>query len=542
MNMSKKLSNSRGTSDCRFPTQPRKNKKLNNRKNNLTNEFRSSSNRNSHDQSEEEVFGMECQSMFWQQPSTSRQVYHSAHNMQRLFTAISDPSVCGYSAVPATYTMEPVPLPPLYRIQEPVIKAQYRPYRGKTRASLMSMQHRPAWSFDAFGNDYMSLQKKGWSHSSPVGYQNGDYASLPPTANIDNKNNREELSAEHRRYSDPGLGPADPPTTSRSDETDSADSDSSITTIGKSNKLYLTLIEQITKMKEMNSQLFKELHQAKSDLETVKTELNQFKKNIPSDYQPGMLSDIIKEIRDASRIKEEVMLSKLKVLMDSQQSQKFIDLEQLKSQLEKVRREKDESVERIGKLETEVAALRLSLNSENREIAAFEEENLTLRRELQEARASRNMAECHATKCVNAAVALRPVTPVHFDSPSPSMTSTPVRTTYDSTSTDPSPSVASLRSTDGKHDSGSSGSSLLLDEYLYEDERTLVAAVATGTSSKDEKKPRGPEHESDKAREGPIHTNILVAASPVVSKDSTNILTSRVLTAPSRATYTTTYI
>ncbi|XP_011504302.1 PREDICTED: coiled-coil domain-containing protein 136 isoform X3 [Ceratosolen solmsi marchali] len=399
MNMSKKLSNSRGTSDCRFPTQPRKNKKLNNRKNNLTNEFRSSSNRNSHDQSEEEVFGMECQSMFWQQPSTSRQVYHSAHNMQRLFTAISDPSVCGYSAVPATYTMEPVPLPPLYRIQEPVIKAQYRPYRGKTRASLMSMQHRPAWSFDAFGNDYMSLQKKGWSHSSPVGYQNGDYASLPPTANIDNKNNREELSAEHRRYSDPGLGPADPPTTSRSDETDSADSDSSITTIGKSNKLYLTLIEQITKMKEMNSQLFKELHQAKSDLETVKTELNQFKKNIPSDYQPGMLSDIIKEIRDASRIKEEVMLSKLKVLMDSQQSQKFIDLEQLKSQLEKVRREKDESVERIGKLETEVAALRLSLNSsENREIAAFEEENLTLRRELQEARASRNMAECHATK------------------------------------------------------------------------------------------------------------------------------------------------
>ena len=46
----------------------------------------------------------------------------------------------------------------------------------------------------------------------------------------------------------------------------------------------------MTKMKETNNQLFKELHQAKSELETVKTELNQFKQNVPSDYQPGMLT------------------------------------------------------------------------------------------------------------------------------------------------------------------------------------------------------------------------------------------------------------
>jgi hypothetical protein len=78
-----------------------------------------------------------------------------------------------------------------------------------------------------------------------VAYQNGDYASLPPTANIDNKIDGEELSAEHRRYSDPGLGPANLPSTSKSEETDSAESGSSITTIGKSSKLYLTLVEQV---------------------------------------------------------------------------------------------------------------------------------------------------------------------------------------------------------------------------------------------------------------------------------------------------------
>lgn len=45
-------------------------------------------------------------------------------------------------------------------------------------------------------------------------------------------------------------------------------------------------------MKEANSQLFKELHEAKTDLETVKTELNQLKQNVPSEYQPGMLTGI----------------------------------------------------------------------------------------------------------------------------------------------------------------------------------------------------------------------------------------------------------
>lgn len=46
----------------------------------------------------------------------------------------------------------------------------------------------------------------------------------------------------------------------------------------------------MTRIKETNSQLFKELHQAKSELETVKTELYHFKQNVPPDYQPGMLT------------------------------------------------------------------------------------------------------------------------------------------------------------------------------------------------------------------------------------------------------------
>ena len=66
----------------------------------------------------------------------------------------------------------------------------------------------------------------------------------------------------------------------------------------------------------------------------------------------------------------------------------------------------------------------MGVSNEGREIAAFEEETLALRRELQEARASKNLTEIHAAKCVNALA--RPLTPVTFESPC--IMSTPVRT------------------------------------------------------------------------------------------------------------------
>ncbi|KAF7397292.1 hypothetical protein HZH68_008514 [Vespula germanica] len=94
--------------------------------------------------------------------------------------------------------------------------------------------------------------------------------------------------------------------------------------------------------------------------------------------------------------------------------------------MSKLIKEKEETERRVSKLEKEVAALKSSVNNEGREIAAFEEETLALRRELQEALATRNLADGtkHGTKCVNAVS--RSVTPVIFETPR--ITSTPVRT------------------------------------------------------------------------------------------------------------------
>lgn len=183
--------------------------------------------------------------MFWQQSGVPPHV-QPTHNSQRLFTAMSDPGVCGYSTVPVAYTMEPVSMPPIYPLYRPVPQPNYRAFRGRPRRNVSQNHCVGSHSNQAnIINGYSSLQENRSNYMTPPLYQNGDYASLPPTANNHTSNDTEELNSEHRRYSDPGLGPADLPTYTNSEDSDSGESGSSRTTIGKSNKLVLSLVEQV---------------------------------------------------------------------------------------------------------------------------------------------------------------------------------------------------------------------------------------------------------------------------------------------------------
>lgn len=186
--------------------------------------------------------------IFWQQSPIQQQLL-TTPNGQRLFTAVSDPTVCGYSPMPMTYTMEPVSLPPMYQLYQPIARPNYRNYRGRARRNHAqsvsnSMGAKMPPSFSQV-NGYSSLQENNLNYSMSIGYQNGDYASLPPAANIENGTAVQELSSEHRRYSDPGLGPAQIPLPSQSDDSESLESGSSVTTVGRNNKLILSLIEQV---------------------------------------------------------------------------------------------------------------------------------------------------------------------------------------------------------------------------------------------------------------------------------------------------------
>ncbi|CAL7939507.1 unnamed protein product [Xylocopa violacea] len=392
-------------------------------------------------QNNDMVPGMDYQQLLWQ----SNVQQNFPNNGQRLFTTTSDPSMCGYAQMPMTYTMEPVSLPTMYRLYQPVPFSGIRTVHGRPRRNCN--QNNPMnLGINSMGNGYTSLQENGVESPMHINYQNGDYASLPPTANKNSGMNGDELNSEHRRYSDPGLGSAEAPIHTQSEDSDSIESGSSITTIGRSNKLVLSLIEQMTELKKSNSQLFKELNETKSELGGMKAKLAQCKYSSSSDYQPGMLSDFIREIRQANKTCEEELVSKVKCMVEEKLNQRSLEVTNLNNQIMKLTEEKEESDRRIAKLEEKVTMLKLNVNNEGREIAAFEEETLALRRELQEARASKCQGENHVAKCVNATS----VTPVAtFDTTQSYVTSTPVRTALsDASSPIPAPpsSISSFSS------------------------------------------------------------------------------------------------
>ncbi|KYM95481.1 hypothetical protein ALC62_13909 [Cyphomyrmex costatus] len=421
----RRLSNSSRPPRQTPPSHSRKNKRRSSRRSNLLDTIQDTwPNPSQSNQDSGLVTGMEYppRQMLWQPTD----VQNVSGNGQRLFTAMSDPSVCGYSPMPMTYTMQPVSLPTMYRMYQPMPVPNIRTAHNRQRHHCNKHLANVRPNANSVVNGYGNLQENGVLESAMhMALQNGDYASLPPTANKDNGISGDELNSEHRRYSDPGLGPAGPSAHSDSDDSDSVESGSSITTISRSNKLVLSLIEQMTELKKCNNQLFKELSEAKSNVENVKAKLAQCKHSTPADYQPGMLSELIREIREANKNCEEGLVTTVKSMLEEKCNQQAKEVDQLKNQLAKILKEKEESDQRVAKLEEEMMALKLSATNEGREIAVFEEENLALRRELQEARASRTLAENHAAKCVNFAVS-RSVTPVTFDTPY--ITSTPVRT------------------------------------------------------------------------------------------------------------------
>ncbi|XP_029038063.2 COPII coat assembly protein SEC16 isoform X3 [Osmia bicornis bicornis] len=565
----------------------KKSKKRSSKRNSMFNSWMNSVQNN---QNNDVVPGMEHQHVLWQ--SNVQQNFPS--NGQRLFTTASDPSMCGYAQMPMTYAMEPVSLPAMYRLYQPVPFSGIRTIPNRPRRNL-NQTHPMDISMNSMANGFTSLQENGMASPIPVNYQNGDYASLPPTANRNNGINGDELNSEHRRYSDPGLGSAEAP--AQSEDPDSVDSGSSVTTIGRSNKLVLSLIEQMTELKKSNSQLFKELNETKSELGSMKAKLAQCKYNGSSDYQPGMLSDFIREIRQANKTCEEGLVSKVKAIVEEKLNQRSLEVANLNNQIVKLMEEKEESEKRITKLEEEVATLRLNANNEGREIAAFEEETLALRRELQEARASKNLAENHVANPATSATWT-------VDEDNRATQSPPDDATFEESS--------SLTNSDLPIDSKKEDETEAVEENVEEKvaaEETKVNSEegaesnvesSSGTSRRstrgsrkdDEPRQRGGSKKSRKkknagakrafsetekpacsetlnenaARDGRRtvsedddrlddedtcraiteipEVTVVGGGSSFVPKDlcSTGILTSRVLTAPSRATYTTAYI
>ncbi|KAL7294642.1 hypothetical protein TKK_0011946 [Trichogramma kaykai] len=362
MNMSRRSSRPKIPKERDFEPRTRRYRNGQNHNGKIPNDNNYMNDCDNHEQSEDELSGMGYSSVLWAHPRLPQAQTFSNQHRQPLFTAMSDPSVCSYPTHPLTFSVDPFTIPPpLYSYYQPTFKPNYKEYRNRHRTN--SSRQRGSESLNnmnSFDNEHFNFYE---NTSAFMPYQTGDYTSLPPDGNIDKVKVDKKINSEHRRYSDPGLGPADNPNNVRDEDSDSTASYSSSTT-GK-DKMYMNLVEQLTKMKEANSQLFKELHQTKVDLETVKNELNQLKQNISSDYQPGMLSDLIREIREASKVKEERMIKKMTLFMETQESSRQKDFEHLLHELELIKVQKVKNEEKVHSLLTEVSQLKQNLTLDN---------------------------------------------------------------------------------------------------------------------------------------------------------------------------------
>lgn len=190
---------------------------------------------------------------------------------------LSIPDVSAYySFVNYSNSSEPMSLP-VYPMNYP----NY-PYMASSSPNYLSNISTP--KFNTLPNNSVHLNG-----------DNTEYLSLP-VVNIDQ--NDEETS--RRRYSDPGLP---------------NESDSSVNSVDE--RIIQKLTQQISSLKESNRKLSKEVMEMRIELNILKQQ--QSTRHCEREYEPGMLADIIREVRDAARVREDALLAKVKHIIEEKQ-------------------------------------------------------------------------------------------------------------------------------------------------------------------------------------------------------------------------------
>ncbi|CAH1958688.1 unnamed protein product [Acanthoscelides obtectus] len=206
---------------------------------------------------------------------------------------------------------------------------------------------------------------------------NGDneYLSLP-VGNVDPTDDTCK-----RSFSDPGLP----------DESDSGSSFDDC--------IVQKLTQQVNSLKESNKRLTKEVMELKVEVNMLKQQ--QSYRHYDRDYEPGMVADIIREVRDAARVREDALLARVKHLIEEKQLGLIVS-------------NKNKNSERISKLEEQMKHLNInnqrsedinshfsnitsateeSINSSTKQVLDLEKEALELRKELQNAKAKKEESD-----------------------------------------------------------------------------------------------------------------------------------------------------
>lgn len=239
---------------------------------------------------------------------------------------------------------------------------------GHNRQHLMSLSNHSLNCGSCLSNMNSTFKNHMPDFSEDV-----EYSSLPVV------HMEPDETATKRRFSDPGLP---------------NDSDSSINSA--EDGILHKLRSQISSLKESNHRLSKEIMDLKIEVNILKQQSNF--KHHDREYEPGILADVIREVRDAARVREDAFLAKVKHLLEEQQQQLGLNHMHYLS-------EKHKNNERISKLEEQLKTLTInnhrqeekpSLNgnvSNTGQVMELEREAIELRRELQDTRAKKEASE-----------------------------------------------------------------------------------------------------------------------------------------------------
>uniref|UniRef100_A0A2A4J5W7 Uncharacterized protein n=1 Tax=Heliothis virescens TaxID=7102 RepID=A0A2A4J5W7_HELVI len=268
-----------------------------------------------------------------------------------------------------------------------------------------------------------------------------DFASLPPivtsvgdtNSNSDVNLNDKEEGRDGRRYSDPcvrGLPDVARPANGDVESGSEASSDMSGSQVGS--RLLTCLLDQITSLKMANERLNKDLMDTKVELENLRQHnailkgsnssigatpnhsLNDNAAFLAGQYAPGFLTDLVREIRDAARMREDALYSRVRAMVVERNDNgltsseaKFTEkaLEEIKSSLRASEADKRRMMDRIVKLEDELRVLRLTNGMEsndnkisNGNVEDADAERMRLRKELADMRKAKQNAEDHSLK------------------------------------------------------------------------------------------------------------------------------------------------
>ncbi|GAB0092351.1 hypothetical protein DMENIID0001_073410 [Sergentomyia squamirostris] len=178
----------------------------------------------------------------------------------------------------------------------------------------------------------------------------------------------------------------------------------------KDGKLLATLLGEISLLRDTNAKICRNLHETKVEIEALKHAPSWslrhrrdssvsgfsthsqplgyvFGTHSPAPtyhsgmYTPGMVTDVIREVRDGARIREEAMIHKVKSMLEENswaitdlKMKMMREMEELKMEVQLLRTEKKELSNKIVKLENEMHTLRLTNNNKIKTTKAIEVE------------------------------------------------------------------------------------------------------------------------------------------------------------------------